>query len=225
MRQIPDDMLELICGGYGWSSETGTMPIVVIEGGPGGWGGGWGGGGGSWGGGDLTPSDPGGGSGGGPDVPDDSCTHSSPAPAITPTGVNLESLRDMIMNAANQIKATADYQDNEHGVVIVRASDGTLRSSAISTGVSDGNTINVDLHTGEKIVGWLHSHPETNIEQTKQSPFDVEQRKQLIAANYADAGMLTYILDVKSNGVFEYAANSNKNTEPKNNIATDTTCH
>lgn len=231
MRQIPEDMLELICGGHGWSSETGTMPIVVIEGGGGGWGGGWGGGGGGdggwgWGGGDPTPSDPGGGGGGGGDeVPDDSCTHSSPVPDLAPAGVNVESLRDLIMNSANQIKATADYQDKEHGVVILRATDGTLRTSAMSTGTSGENTISVDLHAGEKIVAWLHSHPDNGIDQTRMSPADISQRQDLISANYADAGMLTYILDIKSSGVYEYDANSKKTTEAKNNIATDTTCH
>ncbi|SHN19650.1 protein of unknown function [Duganella sacchari] len=234
MRQIPDHVLEMIAGGG--ASDTGsiaTLPTVTVTGPGGGGGGGW----------DPGPWDPypypgpgeGGGGGGGGDNPEPPpCHHSSPAPAQAPSGVNLDKLRDMVGQLSNQIKGMSDSNRIEYGAFIYRSSDGALHTTALARGDEDSSPISFQPSAGDKIVGWLHSHPVDPVidERFPSTPRNSSNgigdtgaaRNLLNNTTSVDPGMLMYILDAKSGQAYEYTAAGGDNRSLGNNVTADATC-
>ncbi|SHN19723.1 hypothetical protein SAMN05192549_105312 [Duganella sacchari] len=228
MRQIPDQVLELIAGGG--SSDTSSIPSVTVPG-PGG----GGGGGGGW---DPVPWDPypynpggGGGGGGNPTEPDGNCLHTSPAPAKTPDGVSLNDLRTAVQVVSDTMKIMGINQ-YERGALIVRGSDGTLRSTEIATGDEDTNSISFTSRPGDSVVAWIHSHPLSDIDQrfpsTPQNSAnhlgDTGMARQLLANSLFNPGMLMYILDAKTQQAYEYTASGGDKRALGNNISNDVVC-
>jgi hypothetical protein len=230
MRLISDETLDLIAGGYS-SDGTGSIPIVTIVGNPpedgsggGGWGGSWGGGG-----------DPGSGTGGGgstpTEPPDCSKIHNSPPPPTPPTNVPLNQLRNTMVDLAGLMKDMDPRR--EHGILVVSDANGFTRVGEWAHGDANSLTAAVNLQAGEKIVGWIHSHPSLNgvDQRLPSSPasnpndgdnVDTVQWARIAALPAADPGMMAYIYDVKSGKVYEYPANGAAERSLGNNVSDDT---
>lgn len=215
MRIISDEALDFIAGGTGDDASK-SIPVVTV----------------------VAPYNPGHDSGPGPVDPghppvsspepphDCPVVHSSPVPADAPKDVDMNKLRNTVLDVANMIKGMDP--GIEHGAIIVRSPDGTLRVGTVAHGTADDIAIAVDLSTGEKIVGYIHSHPENSIEQKLPSRYDFDQAYALRATSNADKGMMLYILDNASGDVFEYHAGTSRNTTRTGpNITDDTSqpCH
>lgn len=221
MLLIPDETLDLIAGGYaagGYAATTDSMPIVTVRPPDEGSGGiGW-----------LPPWGDGGGEGSGtvsapqpsppPECP---VIHSSPVPANAPKDVDMNTLRNTMLDVAAYIKTMDD--SIEHGAIVLRASDGTLRVGEVRHGTPG----RVDMVTyplpGEVIVGYIHSHPDNGIDQTLPSRDDFQAAKELRSNPVADPGLMLYILDNKSGDVFEYHADVPHNTTKQGANITDDT--
>lgn len=223
MRIIPDEALDLIAGGFGGEASQ-SIPSISIPG-------------------TVPPAegsaydpghDPGPGSIGAGSAPVSSpegprdCTpvHSSPVPADAPTDVDMNKLRNTMLDVASQIKGLDSAI--EHGAVVVRSADGTLRVGEMAHGNSGEITIAVSLYAGDKIVGYIHSHPADDLNQTLPSRHDFDQAAALREKSYTDKGMMLYILDNKSGDVFEYHAGTPRNTTKSGPNVTDDTsqpCH
>ncbi|SHN19703.1 hypothetical protein SAMN05192549_105311 [Duganella sacchari] len=229
MRQIPDHVLELIAGGG--SSDTSSIPSVTVPGSGGGGGGGWDPG--PW---DPYPynPDPGGGGGGGEPPAPAPCHHSSPAPALTPANVNLDALRDKVVQLSNEMKAMG-INDVERGALIVRSADGSLHTTPITSGDADGqlNSISYQPVAGEKVVGWVHSHPEvdgrderlpSNPHNSNNGIGDTAAARALLQNPSVDPGMLMYIVDAKSGQAYEYTAAGSDNRSLGKNVTSDASC-
>jgi hypothetical protein len=92
----------------------------------------------------------------------------------------------------------------------------------------------VNLAPGDKIVAWLHSHPETKglDQRFPSSPLtnpidgdnvDTIQISRLVAHPRADPGLLMYILDIKTGKVFEYPGKGPEERRTLgNNVSDDT---
>lgn len=136
--------------------------------------------------------------------------HSSPTPALAPNGVNVNALRNMVDDLANKFDGMGKEGDIEHGVLIYADAAGHLRAGTIFTGDSDKVTMSYEPQAGERIVGWLHSHPLSyTVEERFMSSSDVTQMQNLINSGRADPNMLSYIKDNDSGtaGVYEYQSN------------------
>lgn len=220
MRLISDEALDFIAGGYGSDSASGSIPSVTITGYPPDDGTG------SW-----TPGgiDLGLGSSGlastpiSGALPPPDCTpvHSSPVPAHPPTGVDMNTLRNTMLDVAAYIK-TMD-SSIEHGALVLRASDGTLRVGEVRHGTSDSVQMATYPLPGELIIGYIHSHPDNGIDQTRPSTTDFDAAANLRTNPVADKGLMLYILDNKSGDVFEYNADTPRNTSVSGANITDDT--
>jgi hypothetical protein len=219
MRSIPDDVLDLIAGGRSarghnlMAFDTGTsMTTVTVTGHrdpepdppppdhPGDWG------------------DGGGTTGGNSDT---GPHHRTPVPAHAPADVDMDALRNLVLDTANQLKAMAAKDGNEHGALIVRAADGSLKIGPISTGDPDKNTMEYQPQPGEKIVGWVHDHPfEVGIDERMPSHFDVNQYHDLTSKAGVDPNALMYIVDMESGDTFEYQ-NTSRFDRPGSDISKD----
>jgi hypothetical protein len=214
MRIIPDEALDFIAGGYGDASKS--IPVVTVPGpydpghdpGPG-------------------PVDPGHPAVSSPEPPRD-CTvvHSSPVPSDAPKDVDMNKLRNTMLDVASLIKGFDS--GIEHGAIVVRSADGALRVGEMAHGSADNIAIAATLYSGDKIVGYIHSHPADTINQTLPSRYDFDQAEGLRGKPYVDKGMMLYILDNASGDVFEYHAGTPRNTTRNGpNITDDTSqpCH
>jgi hypothetical protein len=206
MRLITDEVLDLIAGGDYVVSVHGTRetydpppyfpPYDPWD--PYGGGGGYG--------------DTGGGGGG--DNPPPPCqVHNSAPPPVTPAGVDLNALRNMVETASNQI-AGMD-QRYEHAYYFIRMPDGHVERSAVIDGDENGYDGSVPLNGGQ-IVAWVHSHPSlAGFDETIPSfpgsvppgePSDTGTAASMISSGAADPGALMYIRDNASGRTFEYTA-------------------
>ncbi|MBB5369460.1 MULTISPECIES: hypothetical protein [unclassified Janthinobacterium] len=225
MRIIPDDILDLVAGGRQAAANTDTTGIPSVTVSASGNGGDDGGGDGGWNPdpGSDSPSDSGGdhGSGG---SSSSTTQHSSPAPAHVPENVDLNHLRNVADDLGKQLAAMTKIDGNEHGALIIRAVDGTLRTGPISTGNEDSNTATADLSQGEKVVAWIHDHPETpGVNEAFPSKTDVQSIRTLTANTSAvDPNALMYIVDEATHSTYEYDHTVSPNTNHLgNNISTD----
>ncbi|QJE01016.1 hypothetical protein HH212_14055 [Massilia forsythiae] len=207
MRTIPDDVLDLIAGGRKvstWNSWT-TSITIVGHAEPEPWypgdagGGAWGG----YGNGDGN-SDAGGGGG----VAGDYGVgqhHASPVPEFAPANVHIDTVRNVVLEAATQIKALANLDGNEHGCMIVRTGEGTLKVGPISSGDFDSVTTGYTLQPGDTVVAWVHDHPyDFSIDQSRPSRHDIDSYRDMLSQPRVDPNALMYIVDMKSGDSFEY---------------------
>lgn len=195
MRTIPDDVLDLIAGGRKvstWNSWTTSITIIGHAEPdpqpwyPGDFGGSWSG-------------------GGGQSGPVAGSHHSTPVPQFAPANVDMDTMRNVVLDAANQIKALADRDGNEHGCMIVRTGDGTLKAGPIEAGTDDAITFGYTPLPGESIVAWVHSHPYTvGINERLPSSTDVASYRAILNQPGVDANALMYIVDMESGGSYEY---------------------
>jgi hypothetical protein len=215
MKLITDDILELVAGGYDSQSTMQSVSIIGYPDPPQ----------------DPYPDpppqenpwpngpppiwqpDPTVGTGGSPpqqDLPP--CqVHSSPAPSMTPAGVDLNTLRNQVEQAAKQIMGM--NKDVEHGVLWLRTPSGQIVQSSIVDGTNTGFNMSFNPQEGT-LVAYLHSHPATpGVDETLPSwpghqaddgPADTTVAQGLISNGYADPGGLMYILDDASGHTFEY---------------------
>lgn len=220
MREIPDEALELIAGGYA------DMPVVEIIG-PRLPFGGTGYGGAIWNGGigfgtasgeaTIPPEDP----NAHIDQPAADPVHTSPPPPNVPAGVDINHLRNIALWTAGFIKGMQD-QTVEYGALIIKYPDGSLGSLALKKGSEIGVDMSVNLPIPGTIVAYIHSHPDTVIDQKLGSEHDYEQARNLRKSIHADSNLLMYILDVESGDTFEYHSGHDKHTtEVGRNISKD----
>jgi hypothetical protein len=219
MRNIPDDVLDLIAGGRSarghnlMAFDSGTsMTTVTVTGHR-----------------DPVPDQPppnpagdwgeGGGTTGGNS--DTGPHHRTPVPAHAPAGVDMDALRNLVLDTANQLKAMAAKDGKEHGTLLVQAADGSLKIGPISTGDADSNKMEYDLQPGEKIVGWVHDHPEeVGIDERMPSKFDIDQYHDMTSKPGVDPNALMYIVDMESGDTFEYQ-NTVRSGHPGSDISKD----
>jgi hypothetical protein len=139
--------------------------------------------------------------------------HSSPPPALTPQGVDLNALRNMVETASNDIGKMDSSV--EHAVFFIRMPDGHVERSAVIHGDNYGFEASLSLNGGQ-IVAWIHSHPaEWGIDETipsfprSVSPDntpDTTFAASIVASHAADPGALMYIRDNASGKTYEYTA-------------------
>lgn len=207
MRTIPDDVLDLIAGGRKvstWNSWT-TSITIVGHAEPEPWypgdagGGAWGG----YGNGDGN-SDAGGGGG----VASEYGVgqhHASPVPEFAPANVHIDTVRNVVLEAASQIKALANQDGLEHGCMIIRTGEGTLKVGPIESGTEDSIHFGYTPLPGESIIAWVHSHPYTiGINERLPSSTDINTYKEILKNPSVDANALMYIVDMESGGSYEY---------------------
>ena len=215
MREIPNDLLELISGGKKMHTMVNTATqTVVITGSP-----------------PIDPNGPGsggvqppgsggtpGGGGGGSTAhdqwhPHHTKHHTSAKPAHWPDGVNPDDLRNMALEAADTINGMSHKVEN--AIAIIRDASGNLRLSDVTPGDKTGFHLSVTLNGGDKIVSWIHNHPsERGVDQgfpstpdnANNPPGDTGIAAQFIASGQADPNMILYIIDDKSGKIFEYVA-------------------
>jgi hypothetical protein len=217
MRLISDEALDLIAGG---SSEA-SIPSVTIVGyvsyGSDSGGGGWGGYGAGPGSAAVSTPDP------QPEPPLEcpAPVHSSPDPANCPKDVDMNTLRNTMLDVAAYIK-TMD-PGIEHGALVLRASNGTLRVGEVRHGTEDSVDMSTYPLQGEVIVGYIHSHPDNGIDQTRPSTHDFDAAAELRTSPVADPALMLYVLDDKSGDVFEYGADTPRNTTKTGANITDDT--
>lgn len=223
MLLIKDEALDLIAGGYSGEASRGSIPSVTItgyppsdegSGGPGWWPGGFDPGPGGSGGGGSTPAP-------NPEPPSCPPVHSSPVPAKAPAGVDMNTLRNTMNDVAAYIKTMDD--SIEHGALVLRASDGTLRVGEVRHGTPDSVEMATYPLPGEVIVGYIHSHPDSGIDQTRPSTHDFDAAATLRTNPVADPALMLYILDNLSGDVFEYHADTPRNTNRTGENITDDT--
>jgi hypothetical protein len=219
MLLISDETLDLIAGGTAsGEASRGSIPIVTITGylppeGSGGGGGGWDGGGGGEGSGGSSPVST--------TEPPQNCLplHTSPIPASAPRDVDMNGLRNTMLDVASQIKALD--ANIEHGALVVRSANGNLRVGEMAHGVEGSITIGIQPQPGDVIVGYIHSHPYNGIDQKTPSNHDIKQMAELRKFSITDPGMMMYILDNESGDVYEYSSNVKKNPPLGNNVTDD----
>ena len=123
-----------------------------------------------------------------------------------------------ITNLASQIRAKSDVRRIEYGAMVIADRDGNIRVTEIQKG--DGNEVSVaiQLSPGERIVGWVHSHP-TNSAPVPSSPgyvvnpgesSDTEEAARLIQQSAADP---RFVIAIYGKGqdvlnTFEYSGNN-----------------
>jgi hypothetical protein len=206
MKSIPDDVLDLIAGGRtlsSWGASTTGIPTVTIPApdrpsepwypsDPFGGGDSGGGGGGTGG----EPS--GSGDGSGPH-------HRTAEPKYAPANVNMDQLRNTVLEVATHLKDMANKDGKEHGALIVRTADGSLKVGEFSTGTEEKNTAGIGIAEGDKIVAWVHDHPYTiGVDERGPSKWDIGQFQDLQSNKLADPNTLMYIVDMESGDTFEY---------------------
>jgi hypothetical protein len=136
-----------------------------------------------------------------------------PPPPVTPAGVDLNALRNMVEAASNEIAGMR--QDIEHAFFFVRMPDGHIERGPVIVGTRNGFSGGVDLNGGQ-IVAYIHSHPaEAGVDETIPSypgatpsgnTPDTTVAASLIRSGAADPGALMYIRDNASGHTFEYTA-------------------
>jgi hypothetical protein len=204
MRLITDDVLDLIAGGDYVVTVHGTRetydpppyfpPYDPWD--PYGGGGGYG--------------DTGGGGGG--DNPTPPCqVHNSAPPPVAPAGVDLNTLRNMVEAASNEIAGMP--RDVEHAFFFLRMPDGHVERAPVIHGTPNGFDATVELNGG-RVVAYIHSHPaESGVDETIPSypgaaapgrTPDTTFALSMITSGAADPGALMYIRDNASGHTFEY---------------------
>lgn len=134
----------------------------------------------------------------------------------------MNKLRNTILDVASQIKGM--NADIEHGAIVIRTADGTLRVGEIKHGTAYRVDMAISLRAGDVIVGYIHSHVHLdNSVQTLPSGDDFDNARDLRTEPYTDKGMILYILDNKSGDVFEYHAGTAHDTKKNGPNITDDT--
>ena len=133
----------------------------------------------------------------------------------------MNTIRNTMLDVAAYIK-TMD-SSIEHGAVVLRASDGTLRVGEVRHGPPDSVEMSTYPLPGEVIVGYIHSHPDNGIDQTRPSTHDFDAAANLRTNPVADPGLMLYVLDNLSGDVFEYSADIPRNTTKTGANVTDDT--
>ncbi|MBX9586685.1 MAG: hypothetical protein K2P84_06455 [Undibacterium sp.] len=167
-----------------------------------------------------------------------SCTlaqHTSPASGASPVEVALNDLRNAVSAAGDEINGQQN-QSIEHSIVFKRTVSGAIARTPISHGTATEVTINIQLLPGEKIIAWIHSHPDVpgavdngwrpsnpnNTEDGDGGFSDQQMAQQMLNANQADPNAFMYILDGRSHDIFEYTMNGPMTDRPKGaNISRD----
>jgi hypothetical protein len=131
---------------------------------------------------------------------------------LAPQGFDLKALRDSINEIAAAIRLLDPYI--EHGAIVARTPGGALRVGTMAHGDADSITMDFQLQAGETIVGYIHSHPETNgRDQKLPSPHDFDQAAALRLQACTDKAMPLYILDIETGDVYEYGAKVARNSK------------
>ena len=97
----------------------------------------------------------------------------------------------------------------EHGAILYRRPDGTIRTGPIIAG--DGNSVllTVSPLPAELIVAAVHTHaryPYYTVDQSRLSVEDIALGTQLLALPHTDRRLLLYIIDNATQTLNEYSA-------------------
>jgi len=159
------------------------------------------------------PPPPYSGGGGSTPPPPPPCIHTSPPPSLVPQGVNLNDLRNNeTALAGNILKLDTSI---EHGAFIYADAAGNFRTGAIAHGDSFHVDVPLDIHAGERVVSFVHSHPQGgNGAKYPSQPGEVTSGladTQVVAQNrqdtsHFDPNYLTAIVDSQARRVYEYSA-------------------
>ncbi|ATQ77482.1 hypothetical protein CR152_25490 [Massilia violaceinigra] len=102
----------------------------------------------------------------------------------------------------------------EHGALLIRYADGSVGASKITSGIHDEVKMRADIAPGDKIIGYIHSHTYDDVvDQRLPSRHDFETAAELRKNPHADPHLLLYILDMKTNSVYEYHSGQGPSTK------------
>jgi hypothetical protein len=147
------------------------------------------------------------------DANDNTCVH------VAPAGVDINHLNDMAKYLGHQLANLSAADDNEWGAFIYMASNGQLyEGDPFTAGHHDDvNGATFNLPAGAIIVGYIHTHPESDGEDERLlSGPDRSFIRDLISGGRADPNMVAYIntADDTVGGAKTYAYDSQHRNNP-----------